>query len=194
MEIVKWRLSIVLMFWTMCMGQSNPELWVSKSKIAEAKSFVKHHNLNSSYIIFVDFSIPSGKKRMYLYDALKDSILRSDMVTHGICDNTTNPNMEFFSNEVNSHCSSLGKYRLGIRSYSSWGINIHYKLHGLEPSNNNAYKRVIVFHSWDAVNEDEIDPYMLPNSWGCPAVANNTMRFYDRLLKKEENVLMWLYD
>ena len=35
-----------------------------------------------------------------------------------------------------SYCSSLGKYKVGIRSYSKWGINVHYKLHGLEATNN----------------------------------------------------------
>jgi hypothetical protein len=50
-----------------------------------------------------------------------------------------------YSNVVGSNCTSLGKYKIGKRSYSNWGINIHYKMHGLESSNSNAFKRHVVF-------------------------------------------------
>lgn len=166
-------------------------------KLKEAKNYVKNHDLNKNYCILIDFSVHSGLKRMYLYQLSNDSLIRSDVVTHGICDNyisTSDTGEVRYSNQPNSHCSSLGKYSIGIRSYSSWGIHVHYKLHGLEDSNNNAYERIIVFHSWEAVSEEEIFPYSSPLSWGCPAVSNNTMRYYDALLKKEKKMLMWIFE
>ena len=32
-----------------------------------------------------------------------------------------------FSNDEGSLLTSLGKYKIGIRSYSQWGINVHYR-------------------------------------------------------------------
>ena len=95
-----------------------------------------------------------------------------------------------------SYCSSLGRYKVGIRSYSKWGINVHYKLHGLEPTNNNAFKRVIVLHSYDLVPATDIYPVHLPLgiSQGCPVICNDVMRKVDKLLKGEAKpVLLWMY-
>jgi len=91
--------------------------------------------------------------------------------------------------------SSLGKYRIGKRGYSNWGINVNYKLHGLEASNSNAYKRIIVLHSWKDIPNDEVYPRGCPEGWGCPAVSNDFMRKLDVLLKNSrKSVLMWVYN
>mgnify|MGYP001756098008 CR=1 FL=1 len=83
-----------------------------------------------------------------------------------------------FSNVEGSYCSSLGKYKVGIRSYSKWGINVHYKLHGLEVTNNNAFKRYIVLHSYTPMPEMEVYPLHLPLgiSQGCPVISDEVMR------------------
>ena len=96
-----------------------------------------------------------------------------------------------------SYCSSLGKYKVGIRSYSKWGINIHYKLHGLEATNNNAFKRYIVLHSYTPLPETEVYPLHLPLgiSQGCPVISDEVMRKVDGLLKAEKKpLLLWVYD
>jgi len=101
-----------------------------------------------------------------------------------------------FSNIEGSYCSSLGRYKVGVRSYSKWGINVHYKLHGLEATNNNAFKRVVVLHSYDLIPVVEIYPAHLPlgMSQGCPVIANDVMRRVDKLLKDEKKpLLLWVY-
>lgn len=98
---------------------------------------------------------------------------------------------------IGSYCSSLGKYKVGIRSYSKWGINVHYKLHGLEPTNSNAFKRYIVLHSYTPVPASEISPMYLPLgiSQGCPVICDEVMRKVDALLKVEKkSVLLWIYE
>ena len=100
-----------------------------------------------------------------------------------------------FSNVSESHCSSLGKYRIGKRGWSNWGIHVNYKLHGLEASNNNAFKRVIVLHSWNMVTEEEVYPKGTSEGWGCPAVSANVMRYLDKKLKVTTMpVLLWIYN
>jgi hypothetical protein len=88
-----------------------------------------------------------------------------------------------------------GKFKVGKRDYSSWGINVKYWLHGLEKTNANAENRVVVLHSWDAVSNDEVYPQVSPLSWGCPAVSNEFMKKLDAKLKDvKQPVLLWIID
>ena len=89
------------------------------------------------------------------------------------------------------------RYKVGIRAYSKWGINVHYKLHGLEPTNDNAFKRIVVLHSYTPLPATEVYPSHLPlgMSQGCPVICNETMRQIDVLLKAETKpVLLWIYN
>jgi len=155
--------------------------------------------MNTDFCILVDYSIHSGKKRLFVYDFKKDSIVLVGMVSHGCGDNPwgidatkTNPT---FSNVPESHQSSLGKYKIGKRGYSSWGINVNYKMHGLQKTNSNAYERVIVLHSWDMIPNEECYPNGTPEGWGCPAVSNEFMKSLDIKLKSAKKpVLMWCYN
>ena len=165
----------------------------------EARIFVEENEFNDSYYFLLDFSIHSGKNRFFIYDFESSSITKSALVTHGSCDvfesNPTAHEKAKFSNQVNSHCSSLGKYKIGKRDYSSWGINVKYWIHGLESTNNKAVERVVVLHSWSAVADEEIHPRFAPLSWGCPTVSDNFMKHLDDLLKQSTKpVLLWIVE
>ena len=167
-----------------------------KTKAILAKAYCAKNNMNVDLCILVDMKIPSGKKRFFLWDLKGDSILKSGMCSNGSCGNLASYDANKspqFSNIPESHCSSLGKYKIGKRGYSTFGININYKLHGLEKTNDNAYKRYIVFHSW-GISDEEIYPLEISESWGCPAVSNNFMKEMDRILKEQvKPVLLWIY-
>ena len=88
-----------------------------------------------------------------------------------------------------------GKYKIGKRDYSSWGINVKYWLDGLEESNKNAVERVVVLHSWSKVSDKEIFPGYSPLSWGCPAVSDAFMKKLDEKLKvTDKPVLLWIIE
>ena len=88
-----------------------------------------------------------------------------------------------------------GKYKIGKRDYSSWGINVKYWLHGLEDANKSAVKRVVVLHSWSAVKNEEMYPRYSPLSWGCPAVSDAFMKKLDeRLQQTDRPVLLWIVE
>ncbi|QYJ67342.1 murein L,D-transpeptidase catalytic domain-containing protein [Flavobacterium litorale] len=166
---------------------------------SEALAFCKNENFCTDYYFLIDMSIHSGKNRFYIYDFNAKKITDKRLVTHGSCDaywqNPTKYTKAKFSNRAESHCSSKGKYKMGSRDYSSWGINVKYWLEGLEETNSNAKDRIIVLHSWDAVADKEIYPNYSPLSWGCPAVSNNFMRQLDAKLKKTEKpVLLWIIE
>lgn len=167
-----------------------------KMKADSARNYCRQKGFNMGYCFLIDFSIHSGKKRFFVWDFKGDSIKYASLCAHGYGKNSTT-NKPVFSNTEGSFCSSLGRYKVGIRSYSKWGINVHYKLHGLEPTNSNAYKRYVVLHSYTPVPKAEIYPMHLPlgMSQGCPVINNQTMTQIDALLKTlKEPVLLWIYN
>ena len=186
----------------LCCNNSEVETLVVKdynSFHKEAAFFCKENNYNESYYFLVDLSVHSGKNRFFIYDFATKKVLDKNLVTHGSCDQfEENPDKwekVKFDNRVDSHCSMKGKYKIGSRDYSSWGINVKYWLHGLESSNRNAEKRVVVLHSWNAVKNQEIYPRYSPLSWGCPAVSDAFMEKLDkRLLQSEKSVLLWIIE
>ncbi len=165
----------------------------------EAENFCKTNNLNTDYYILIDLNIHSGRNRFYLYDFKTKKNQYEKLVTHGSCDvfedNETSWEKAKFSNKIDSHCSSIGKFSIGEKGYSKWGINIKYWLNGLEKTNNNAVKRVTVLHSWEAVADKEVYPEYAPLSWGCPAVSNEFMSILDiKLAASEKPVLLWIIE
>ena len=115
-------------------------------------------------------SIHSGKKRLFLYDLKDKKIVQSGLCSHGCGEapwgEDETKETPLFSNVPDSHLSSIGKYRIGKRGYSNWGIHVNYKLHGLEATNSKAYSRFIVLHSWDAIEDEETFPQGAPEGWG----------------------------
>ncbi|WP_316805703.1 murein L,D-transpeptidase catalytic domain-containing protein [Pedobacter agri] len=167
---------------------------ISETKINEALAFCKKNKMDISVAILVDMSIHSGKNRIFVYDFNKEKILIEGLCAHGIGNGST-ATKPVFSNKLGSNCTSLGKYKVKGRSYSNWGIHIHYKMHGLEETNNNAFKRIVVLHSYTPVPNQEIYPQTLfGQSAGCPVLADEVMRKIDALLKtKKKPVLLWIY-
>ncbi|MGK4569232.1 murein L,D-transpeptidase catalytic domain-containing protein [Flavobacterium sp. 3HN19-14] len=169
------------------------------AKNTEALAFCKKNNFNEDYYFLIDLSIHSGKNRFFIYDFKQQKITNQNLVTHGSCDVLDDNDQKWekakFNNQDNSHCSAKGKYKIGKRDTSGWGIKIKYWLHGLEPTNNNAIGRVIVLHSWEAVSDKEVYPNYSPLSWGCPAVSDAFMTKLDaKLQKSEKPVLLWIVE
>ncbi len=105
-------------------------LWASPSKerIKSAENFCTSKNYNQEFCILVDMSIHSGKKRLYLWSFTEQKVLLSALCSHGCCEwmwsDDESREAPTFSNVPNSHCSSLGKFKIGKRGASSWGIRV----------------------------------------------------------------------
>ncbi len=186
-------LAIPLIAWTK--PDPNAAALKFNAKIEQALSYCQANKMNTRYCIMVDMSIHCGKNRLFVYDFRQKKKVFEGLCAHGV-GGGSGPNKVVYSNEVNSNCTSLGKYKLGIRSYSRFGIHVHYKMHGLESSNSNAFKRDVVLHSYNPVPAFETYPApMYGVSAGCPVVANSTMRKIDKLLKTgQKNMLLWIYE
>lgn len=165
----------------------------------EALAFCKSKNYNEDFYFLLDLSIHPGKNRFFVYDFKQKKITSQNLVTHGSCDVLTeNPDKwekAKFSSKNDSHCSMKGKYEIGKRDYSQWGSHTKYWLHGLEESNKNAEKRVVVLHSWEAVSNTEVYPEVTALSWGCPAVSLDFFAVLDAKLKEvKKPVLLWIIE
>ena len=117
-----------------------------RSKASAAKEYCKEKDFSERYCILVNFSIHSGEQRFFIWDFEKDTIVCSSLCAHGEGKGST-AETPIYSNVEGSHCSSLGKYKTGARAYSQWGINVHYKLQGLEPTTRTSSKLHVVLHS-----------------------------------------------
>ena len=162
-----------------------------------AAQYCEENNLNTDFCILIDMSVHSGKKRFHFWDFRTNQIIDSYLVSHGFCEGPWGEDISKssieFSNIENSHCSSRGKYKIGERGWSSFGVRIKYILHGLETTNSNAKDRSIVFHSWVMVSDQEVFPAGTPEGWGCPAISNNAFNEIDAYLKNSGPTLMWIY-
>ncbi|MBO6184243.1 MAG: murein L,D-transpeptidase catalytic domain family protein [Chryseobacterium sp.] len=170
-----------------------------KKKAEEALAFCKSKKMNTDFCVLIDMSLHSGLSRFIIWDFKEQKISNKYLVGHGCGNNSwssdeSKDNPEF-SNKDGSHLSALGKYQLGERGRSDWGIHVKYLMHGLEETNNNALKRFIVFHSWNLMSDKEVYPKGSPEGWGCPTISNNAMRELDPIIQKSKKpLLMWIYN
>lgn len=175
-----------------------PDFAKTKTKADDLLALAKKKNYNTKYAVLIDFSLHSGVPRLLLWNYQRDTIEASALVSHG-CGTATWGTDETkwqpqLSNVPESHCSSEGKYLIKERGWSQWGIHVKYLLHGLDATNNKALERLIVLHSWEAIEDEATYPVGTPEGWGCPAVSNAFMKKLDQLFQKEKkDVLMWIY-
>lgn len=169
-----------------------------QNKATEARRFAQKHGLSTEWCVLINMKIPSGKNRLFLWNFKTASIERPALCAHGSGkgEQVSTEEMPLFSNQKGSLLTSLGKYKIGKRAPSQWGINIHYKLHGLEETNRNAFARIVVLHSHSPLPKQEIHPEHLPLgwSWGCPVTDDDTMVYLDKKLQvTKQPVLLWIY-
>lgn len=120
------------------------------------------------YMAIIDFTQDSTKKRFFLIDIHNKKIVYNDLVAHGM--KTGEKKAKYFSNEEDSHMSSLGFYVTGEDYYGTNGYSL--RLDGLDKGlNDNARKRAIVIHGASYVSEGIIkEQNRIGRSWGCPAL------------------------
>lgn len=193
-----WSCILTLVLFGCAQGQESIKETFRAPAIA-AKQYCEAHKMDTTICILVDMSIHSGKYRLVLWNLKADSAAVVGLCSHGSCGGEAGPAFSFekpvFSNVPQSYCSSKGHYKIGARGYSNWGVHFNYKLHGLDATNNNAFQRVVVLHSYEGVPDEEIYPDYNMTSWGCPMVSNNVMHELDKWLKKAKgDVLLWVYE
>ena len=160
----------------------------------KALKYAERKGLNNHYCLFLDYGIPSGKPRLFVWSFEKGLIIYSGHAMHGAGKGSTDES-PVFSNVYGSHCSSVGKFEVtrnrGTRNKT--GL----RLKGLDLSNNSAYSRGIMIHSsrWVDINKwRKFIPLNERSCQGCVTVSTRDMAYINRLVGKEEgNLLLWSY-
>lgn len=127
----------------------------------------------SSVLTIVDLAKSSSAKRMWIIDVLDKELLMNTLVAHG---NGSGDDMAtYFSNQADSHASSLGFYVTDGVYHGKHGRSL--KLNGLDEGfNDNARARGIVIHGAKYVSEGTINALgRLGHSEGCPAVPTKVI-------------------
>ena len=123
---------------------------------------------NDGILSIADFSKPSSQKRLFIIDVKNSRLLFNTYVAHGMRSGKEFANT--FSNAMESNKSSIGFYKTADTYIGKHGYSM--RLQGLERGfNDNAYKRDIVMHAANYVNEGMIrSKGCIGRSWGCPAL------------------------
>ena len=127
-----------------------------------------------NHLAVIDYSLPSTKPRLWVFDVTRGRLLFQELVAHGR--NTGERVAEHFSNVEGSKMSSLGLFQTTETYYGSNGYSL--RMRGLDPGfNDNALARAIVMHGAPYVSQAIAERVgRIGRSWGCPAVRQEIAR------------------
>lgn len=180
--------------WATKKAESGIEVYAASEVLQQAialKQYAIENGYDTGYAFLVNISLKSGKKRFYVVNLETMSIDNSGLVAHGRGDERFTFD-KYFSNTPGSNCTSLGRYKIGKSYEGQFGLA--YKLHGLDSTNNNAFKRFVVLHAMGCISYEETK---LPicQSEGCPAVAPQFLEEIKPVIdSRKKPMLLWLFD
>ena len=194
---------VCIVVFAYCKCTSN-NVKVADDRVQTAYKYCKNNGYNSDYCFFVDFSQDTQTKRFMVYDFNKKKVVFSCYCAHGNdgSSGSLQTDENSFSNEVGSHKSSLGKYKVGKRRYinsidGTMDVSMYqypcYETHGLDKTNSNAHKRGILIHPMPGMDSNWffIPPWV---SLGCFSVGLDA---FDKLSEYIESsskpMLLWAY-
>jgi len=149
--------------------------------------------LNTSILTIIDFSQSSNKKRMYVIDLYKKTLLFNTYVAHGR--NTGDEFAEKFSNIPGTFQSSLGFYITENMAIGS-KVGLSLILKGLEKGfNDKAREREIIIHGADYATEDFIQKHgRLGRSYGCPSLPPDLIKPVAETIKDGTCLFIYKHD
>ncbi len=155
------------------LSQKAPEL----NKKVLAYALTAYHkaanngSVKKQILTVIDYSLPSSKQRMWIFDVNKERLLYQTYVAHGQNSGMTVPS--HFSNQSSSKETSLGTYVTKDTYIGHKGYSLN--LQGLEKGfNDNAYNRRVVMHgAWYVEPSFIKQSGRAGRSWGCPSIAQS---------------------
>lgn len=199
MTVFKYFSVLVVCLWAVFISCSdrNEEVsseqlyWSTISAIADdSKEFALEHNLSNRYCLLVDYGLPSGTPRVYVWSFEEKKILFEAYTMHG-CGGGSTDEEPVFSNKMGSMCSTLGNFAI-TRQHGT--INTTgYRLKGLDAENANAWDRALMIHDsyWvDNYCKEEYIPVNQVICQGCVTVNVEAMKKIGRLVDSESKLIL----
>jgi hypothetical protein len=140
----------------------------------------------------IDYSLPSTRKRLWVFDLESKKILFHELVAHG--KGSGDNHAKVFSNESGTLASSLGLFEATETYQGKHGYTL--RLKGLEKGyNDNAGRRSIVIHgAWYVTEAFWKKHGRLGRSWGCPALDKRVAKQIIDTLKGGSLVFVYYPD
>ena len=156
--------------------------------------FIKQNSMNENYMLFVDYSIPSGTPRLFVWDFQRKKIVASTYVMHGPGKGSTDKR-PVFSNEPGSECSALGRF-LVTKEHGAT-LKRSFRLKGMDGDNKTAYSRVLMIHGSTFLDGHvwmRYIPLRRASCQGCVTVTSRGMDYIWELVNNEKvPLLLWSY-
>lgn len=173
----------------------NTECKRVEERAVKALSFAKRHNMNEHYALFVDYSIPSGTPRLFVWDFRQKKIVARTYVMHGSGGGSTDKRPKF-SNKLGSECSSLGRF-LVTKEHGN-NLKRSFRLKGMDKDNQTAYARGLMIHCSYWIDKwcwKKYIPLHRSSCMGCVTVSSRGMNYLWKLVNKEKKpLLLWNYE
>jgi hypothetical protein len=147
---------------------------LDRSVFDAARQRVDEHGIQTGMLAIADMTQPSTARRFVVIDLEAKKVVMQTWVAHG--QNSGELMATRFSNNDESHQTSLGVYRVGRRIISpKHGPAL--LLEGLDKGvNDRAQSREIIVHGAEYVSQKFIETNgRLGRSWGCPALPREEM-------------------
>jgi hypothetical protein len=140
------------------------KLALQAAQAADARGLLKRPDV----LTVIDYSLPSSKPRLFVFDLVARKLLFRELVAHGR--NSGGNLATVFSNSPGSMATSLGLFVTANTYFGGNGYSL--RLRGLEEGiNDMAWDRAVVMHGASYVSQNAIRALgRLGRSWGCPAV------------------------
>ena len=165
-----------------------------EERAERALAFARRHNMNEHYALFVDYAIPSGTPRLFVWDFQGKKIVASTYVMHGPGKGSTDKH-PVFSNEPGSECSALGRF-LVTKEHGAT-LKRSFRLKGMDGDNKTAYARGLMIHGSSFLDGHvwmRYIPLHRSSCQGCVAVSSKGMKYLWQLVNNEEKpLLLWSY-
>lgn len=166
--------------------------------VSEAKRYLADNKkLNQEYCILVDYSIPSGQRRVFVWSFVDNRIIYKAHTMHGPGGGSTREHA-VLSNKEGSLCSPPGHFLIthdeGVK------IKPSFRMKGLDAENKNAYARAIMLHGAALVDYSlrKKEPYLpIDAGWcqGCITTSVDEMNDLKRFIKKyPPNIMIWSFE
>jgi hypothetical protein len=167
------------------LGQAAFEAAVKGYRHLSQKGQLPHDHL----LTIIDFTKASTQQRLFVVDMRQGRVLFRSLVAHG--QQSGGQYAHRFSNEVNSHQSSLGLYITANTYTGAHGYSL--RLKGCQAGlNHNAWKRDIVLHGADYATPAFVKNHgYLGRSQGCPAVPPTVHEPLINLIKNGTALFMY---
>ena len=176
------------------MFPDNTDYETMELRAEAAQRYAQRHRLDEDYCLFIDYGIPSGTPRLFVWSFREQKVVARTYVMHGPGMGST-VEQPVFSNRPGSNCSSLGRFV--VTKQHGHKLRRSYRISGLDYSNKTAFDRGLMIHRSTWVDRNcwrQYIPLHAPSCRGCVTVSSPGMTYLERLIEHQpKRLLLWSY-